>query len=158
MATKNCIVCGKEMHVKPSRVERTRYCSKECAKKGWTGQRRSPGTEFKKGNVPPSYRGGRYSDGHGYEYVRIPGHPMANQNGYVPEHRLNWAKAHGMESVPAGMVVHHLNGIRSDNRVENLVAMPKAEHSPVLNIKDLQDRLRKVEAELAELKSQPQTS
>lgn len=149
-----CTVCGKEKHVKPSRLERTKFCSRACAKIGWTGVRRAPGTEFKKGNIPPSYRGGRYTDKNGYEYIRVKGHPMANPNGYVPEHRLVWAQAHGVEVVPKGMVIHHLNGIPKDNRPENLQAIPREQHGMFHHIHEVQERLRLVEAELAALKEE----
>jgi hypothetical protein len=54
---------------------------------------------------------------------------MATQNkiGYVIiqvngkdtfEHRETWEKING--KIPDGFVIHHVNGIRSDNRIENL--------------------------------------
>ena len=34
------------------------------------------------------------------------------------EHRYVWTQAHG--EIPKGMVIHHINGIKTDNRLENL--------------------------------------
>ena len=56
----------------------------------------------------------------GYVYMNTP-------KGYKPQHRVVWEQAYG--EIPNGMVVHHINGIRCDNRLENLIALPKAHHN-----------------------------
>lgn len=43
------------------------------------------------------------------------------------EHRLVWEKHCG--PIPAGYIVHHINGDMSDNRLENLELMSHAEHN-----------------------------
>lgn len=63
---------------------------------------------------PPHWSGGRRITS-GYAEIRIPSHPMARRNGYVPEHRLIASKAFG-KSLPVGCVIHHPNG-RTDNDV-----------------------------------------
>jgi len=64
---------------------------------------------------------------------------------YVAEHILNWEKANNMY-LPKGHTVHHLNGIRDDNRAHNLVALPTPRHSSGLVNKALQKRIRELEA------------
>jgi hypothetical protein len=46
----------------------------------------------------------------------------------ILEHHLNWWKVTG-ETVPAGMILHHKNEIKTDNRPENLQLMTLAEHT-----------------------------
>ena len=62
-----------------------------------------------------------------------PKHPRAN-GGYIWEHILLWEQANGKE-LPRGWVIHHLNGIRDDNRLINLVALPDKKHRHILAAK-----------------------
>jgi len=103
-----------------------------------------------------NWHGGRKLK-NGYIYVYKPGHPIAlarkTYNPYIAEHIIVWEETHGRQ-LPHGWVVHHINGVRSDNRPNNLLAVPKAHHSPALRVKEVQKRLRVVEAELKRVKTQ----
>lgn len=63
----------------------------------------------------------------GYRLVRRPNHPGANSKGYVGEHRLIAEKASGRRLTP-DEVPHHLNGIKDDNRTENISVMSDVDH------------------------------
>lgn len=58
----------------------------------------------------------------GYFMLRKPDHPFAKGNGYVFEHRLVIEKKLNRYLLPTE-VVHHINGIKTDNRIENLQLM-----------------------------------
>ena len=60
---------------------------------------------------------GMYIDG--YITLYLPGHPIARKGGLVAEHRLVMYEHIGRPFVK-GENVHHINGDRYDNRIENL--------------------------------------
>lgn len=65
----------------------------------------------------------------GYYDVFNPTHPLAKKNGYIREHRMIAYDA-GILTDPS-MEVHHINGIKTDNRTENLQALPKEKHTSI---------------------------
>jgi hypothetical protein len=67
----------------------------------------------------PAWRGGRMLDKHGYVLLWKPEHPQANRHGYVREHRLVMEQALG-RFLTRSEVVHHRDGIRSNNDPSNL--------------------------------------
>lgn len=64
----------------------------------------------------------------GYISVYFPDHPLSNKDGYIMEHVLVMECAIGRH-IKKDEVVHHKNGIRSDNRLSNLQLMTFREHS-----------------------------
>jgi len=64
----------------------------------------------------------------GYKHILLPNHPCANNKGYVLEHRLVMERQLGRYLLPEE-VIHHINHIRDDNRIENLQLMAnQSEH------------------------------
>jgi len=95
------------------------------------------------------WKGGRYKGFHGYVYIYMPEHPRADKyhHRYVAEHVLVWEQAHG-QPLPEGYLIHHLNGIKDDNRPENLVALLPKDHSTGTLRELLQKRIRELESQL----------
>lgn len=90
------------------------------------GQHYNKATEFKKGNTinkgsnNPMWKEGKKTI-KGYVYIWMPNHPYAIFNHrYVAEHRIVMEKHIGRYLKPEE-IVHHINEIRNDNRIENLI-------------------------------------
>jgi hypothetical protein len=66
------------------------------------------------------FKNGRIKTTQGYYQIMSPFHPNRTKRGYVLEHRLVIEKIIG-RYLRKGEFVHHINGIKSDNRAENLV-------------------------------------
>ncbi len=64
----------------------------------------------------------------GYRLIRRAGHPNANKNGYLTEHKFVMSKKLG-RPLMKGETVHHKNGIRTDNRPDNLELWTSAQPS-----------------------------
>ena len=63
-----------------------------------------------------------------YLYAKITNHPNATKNGYVLEHRYVVECALGRYLLE-GEVVHHINGDKHDNRLDNLKVMSRRDHT-----------------------------
>lgn len=72
-----------------------------------------------RGEKNARWNGGRTTTSMGYCRVLSPSHPWADCYGYVLEHRLVMEAHLGRTLLPTE-VVHHINGIVDDNRIENL--------------------------------------
>lgn len=73
------------------------------------------------GENHPLWAGGIKKGTRGYVYIYSPHHPYKKIDNYVAEHRLIIEKAIG-RFLSSSEVVHHINKITSDNRLENLMA------------------------------------
>lgn len=114
-----CIDCGKERWVRLSRGKPRRIRCLSCRGKGERAH---------------NWRGGRVKTSGGYMHVYVSSddffYSMADVRGHVREHRLVMAK-HLKRCLLPWEVVHHKNGIRDDNRIENLELLPtNRQHVP----------------------------
>jgi hypothetical protein len=158
-----CPDCGHEHWVrlykgKPQSVGRCRPCSTRV-------NRRVMPNRY--GSNNGCWRGGRIKDNtNGYVYIKVlPGDffmPMADHRRYIPEHRLIMAK-HLNRCLLAWEIVHHKNGVRDDNRLENLELLPsQSKHIPSIKwqreINKRDKKIAKLEARIKELEVEKNAS
>ena len=129
---KICLFCKSEFY---SRVKTRKFCSLKCSQlnpiddstrkklseyhkenpvKYWLGKS-NPHVTGEKNN---KWTGGKTSRD-GYIYTLSKNHPHHNNENYVKDHRLVAEKILQRYLFPSE-IIHHINGIKNDNRPENL--------------------------------------
>lgn len=104
-----------------------------------------------------NWKGGKSRDKHGYVIVTEYDHPIRGC-GHIPEHRIIMEN-HLLRTDPNhpallnGMlrkdwVVHHKNGIKPDNRIENLEPLPRHKHHSWMHFRD---EMQQMKVRIAEL-------
>lgn len=75
----------------------------------------------------PAWLGGEYVTSGGYVFAYNPFHPHCNSRGYIQRGRLILEAKLGRFLLPSEHC-HHINHITTDDRPENLKALPASEH------------------------------
>ena len=120
-----CIDCRK--NVFRNETKRCRECNTKYMRiyptnpNGWGSMEKSP-----------AWKGGKTKSKRGYIYIKSPKHLFSNGRGYVFEHRLIMEKFLKRYLEP-NEVIHHINGIKNDNRLENLELMTQDRHMQLHN-------------------------
>lgn len=120
MVTKQCNNCGKLVNY-ATPADLKRKSSSDMCRSCWL-------KHVPTGEGSSRWSGGVVIHGRGYRLIYKPEHPFAKGNGYVFEHRLVMEKHIGRYLAP-NEIIHHLNSIKDDNRIENLIITNNVEHS-----------------------------
>lgn len=112
-----CDNCGKIFKTYKcynKRKRNHRFCSKKCE-----GEfRKYKNSIFK--NPSEKWVGGHISKSTGYKYIKVNGKQ-------IEEHRLVMMQHIGRKLL-TDEVVHHINGNKLDNRIDNLIILTKSQH------------------------------
>jgi hypothetical protein len=108
--------CGASFKTTHSEIRKGggKFCSKKCYHKSREGKRST------------NWKGGRKKI-RGYVELYKPEYPRSDAQGYIKEHRFIMEGYLG-RALDKNEIVHHKNGIRDDNRVENLEVMTRRKH------------------------------
>jgi len=77
--------------------------------------------------------GSRYGfieDDHGYIEIYEPTHKNTQSNGWIKEHRWIMSEIMG-RPLKSNEVVHHINGFKKDNRIQNLELLDVGTHDRI---------------------------
>lgn len=104
---KDCKECGKQYYCIQSRIKTSNYCSNECWHKVHIGE------------IHPSWKGGTLNWA-GYKLISING-KQVREHRHIFETFLD-------RKLKKTEHIHHINGIKTDNRIENLELLTNIEH------------------------------
>jgi hypothetical protein len=122
MNSRVCVECGREYqpssgHLRCPSCRSHNLCA--CGARKGLKYATCSACRTESGDSNSNWRGGRTRHKRGYILLWAPDHPRTGNGSYVFEHVLVMEKMLGRYLLP-GENVHHLNGVKDDNRPENL--------------------------------------
>lgn len=152
----NCIcpMCNKKFHLKPYSLNKysNHYCSKECHRLAKTQYMKGEKNHQYgiKGSKNSSWKSDKKITNYGYIKIRSLEHPFKDCDGFVFEHRLiaeqyllneeNSIIINVKKYLKPEYEVHHIDGNKLNNKLENLKVITKKEHVRLHS----QERIKKI--------------
>ena len=155
-----CPLCGNMRWVQlkngKARSEPCYQCRGELISRGLKGQPNpKKGTRISlgcRGEKSVRWKGGRYVLTTGYIAIYVPPddffYPMVDHHSHVFEHRLVMAR-HLKRCLLPWEIVHHKNGVKDDNRLQNLELLPARKYHLVDTV--AKSRIRLLQKQVASL-------
>lgn len=149
-----CVICGKERWVSISNIRKgiQQHCKSCQASIHWENGRLRYQDMRRENN--PNWKGGKHIRPRGYVDIRLSPddffRSMTDKYGYVLEHRLVMAKYMKRCLLP-WEIVHHKNGIKGDNHLDNLMLIGvRGKHNTAINkrVKELERIVAKQNIEI----------
>ena len=113
-------------------------CNRELHAKNYCAKHYDRFRKYGDANIIKNAPDGSGTISHGYRIITINGK-------YVPEHRYIMEQHLGRKLKHWPLeIVHHINGIKSDNRIENLQVMSLTQHNSLHTLKSIIKKNKKL--------------
>ena len=132
-----CQQCGKDFVKRKSyNPNHGRFCGKRCAGNRFAELEMGATA---KGEKSPHWQGGRRKR-KDYIAIYMPDHPLADEKGYVREHRYVMEQHIG-RYLNSSEVIHHIDNNPINNDIANLRLMSRSEHRKLHDKEHKRDKL-----------------
>ena len=136
----NCLTCGKELLRPKYYFKQRNFCSQECSSRcGLKGRGINTEANIKRIHkrkrelLVEKYRNNGPAEciDKGYVLVSVLTKSATKQ---LPKHHYIWIRDSDWHFIPKGYCVHHIDGDKINNTIENLVCIPRGIHAAMHNI------------------------
>ena len=125
-----CLYCKKEYFGYGKQ-----FCSLSCRTSFWNKKRNPSSTPEGRKRISKMNKGNTYKRGKGqggnHLGYRVISFYVNGKQKFIPEHHLVFMKFNNLMEIPKGFIIHHLNGNRKDNQIENLIMISRKEHAKI---------------------------